>query len=156
MIYCGIDPGFEGAIAFLEKFLNAPPTLKVYDMPVDAKGINTFQVVMLLNTWKPDRLVLEDQFASKFGKMSKESTLTMGQNWGRVVGAAEALRIQTHLVLPKVWQAKLAPKRIFQFEKSKDRSFAACRALFPGVDFGKHDGRADAALLAKYAETFFS
>ena len=149
MIYCGIDPGLKGAIAFVDQ-----GKLTLYPMPLNPKGIDTFTVIMLLNNWKPDRLVLEDQFAHRYGKMSKESILTMGQNWGRIVGAAEALRIQTHIVLPNVWQAALAPKKLYPMDDSKARSFAACAKFFPGYDFKKHDGKADAALLAKYGELY--
>jgi len=161
VIYCGIDPGLHGGIAFLTVFDSGVSQLTTYPMPVQDDGIDSYRVLMLLNNWKPDRLILEDQFANKLGKMSKQSILSMGQNWGKIVGAAQALKIKVHVVLPNVWQAKLCPKKLFQFADTKERAYAAARMFAPvGHNFvlkGKvkfHDGMTDATCLAKYGHLY--
>lgn len=159
MIISGIDPGLKGGIAFYDTITSK---LTTYKMPLNQEGVDGHCLVMLLNTWKPERLVLEDQFANKHGKMSKVTLLSMAQNWGKIQGVAQALRIKTVVVLPNVWQAKLCPKKMFQFDDTKDRAHAAARKFFPGHNFvpdgcaNFHDGMVDAACLAKYAQLYFS
>lgn len=164
MIISGIDPGLKGGIAFYDTITSK---LTTYKMPLNNDGVDGHCLVMLLNAWKPERLVLEDQFVvpdapgKKRGKMGKQSILVMGQNWGIILGVAQALRIKTVVVLPNVWQAKLCPRKLFQFDDTKDRAHAAARKFFPGHNFvpdgcaNFHDGMVDAACLAKYAELYF-
>lgn len=154
MIFCGIDPGLKGGIAFLESSLNR---LTTYPMPLREDGIDAYKIVVLLHNWKPAKLTIEDQFASKFGKMGVRSLLVMGQNWGKIVGAAQALKIETEIVLPNVWQAKMCPKKLFPFKDSKERAHAAAKMFAPAghsfIPEGSrtfHDGMTDAALLAYY------
>lgn len=153
MIYVGIDPGLKGYLAFLTKYLDGSATLQTYPMPLNETGVDGHKIVMLLHNWKPDRLILEDQFAHKFDRMGKAGILTMGQNWGKIVGAAQALQIKVNVVLPVTWQAKIAPKKIFPDADPKRRSLLAAKRYFPNFNF-KTDGETDATLLAQYGSIY--
>lgn len=156
MLFCGVDPGLSGALAFLTVYSNGTKTLKIYKTPVNAQGVDGYKLVMLLNTWKPDHLILEDQFAHKNGKMSRQSILTSGRNWGLIMGVAQALQIPTTVVLPVTWQSVMAPKRLFRYDNPKERSMAAARKWGPpGFDFQNNDGFSDATLLAVYGSLYF-
>ena len=72
-----------------------------------------------------------------------------GQNFGQWQGLLAALEIPTNLVRPQTWKA------FYGLNRSKDTSLDLARETWPdnaeeSFRLKKHDGLAEAALIAKY------
>ena len=155
MIFIGIDPGLNGAIAFLD---TEKGHLSVVDMPV----------LELIRNGKAKREVSAHGLSSVFtlaenvshavlervGAMPGQgvtSVFSFGRSVGLVEGVLAARGITASIVTPQAWQ-KAAGVR-----GGKDGSRQRAMELFPNYAglFArkKDDGRADAACMAWYAAT---
>jgi crossover junction endodeoxyribonuclease RuvC len=154
MKICGIDPGINGAIAFLD--INRGEVL-IIDMPVGIverngkakKEISAAMIAAAFQAHRPDVAFIERVGAMPGQGLS--STWSFAFGTGQIVGVLAALEIETHWVAPRVWQkacdlrggkdggrlraAELMPKAAAQFSRAKD------------------NGRSDAALIAWYGAT---
>lgn len=140
MIYIGIDPGKDGAMAVIT------PTGE-YIVPFGVEGY----------TLELRRLGAGNACCclERVGAMPKQGVNSMfhfGENYGFIQGLLTANRIPYELVTPKKW------KREFQITGDKNSSIAVCKRLFPEVILRKtdrcrtdHDGMAEALLMAEYA-----
>ena len=155
MIYIGIDPGLNGAIAFLD---TEKGHLSVVDMPtfevkrnnkakreVNAAGL----AHILAAAQKVQGIILE-----RVGAMPGQgvtSVFSFGRSVGLVEGVLAAYLLPVSIVTPQAWQ-KAAGVR-----GGKDGSRMRACELFPNYAglfaLKKHDGRADAAIMAWYAAT---
>lgn len=147
----GVDPGGTGALALLD----GPGLVYVEDMPVfivkRGKGnkpeLNVPALVELLKAWRPEVVWFE-----RVGGMDGQSA-SAAFNFGRVAGAAEGVARATgarfEMESPHLWK-----KEMRLTGKSKDDARAMATARWPAHagDFRlkKHDGRAEAALIAEY------
>lgn len=140
MIYIGIDPGKDGALAVMEDIGN-------YAVPFDpALYAETLENL----GGYPCKCCLE-----RVGAMPGQGVTSMfkfGENFGFLQGLLTAFRIPYELVTPQKW------KKEFQITGDKNSSIAVCRRLFPDVSLRKsdrcrkdHDGMAEALLMAEYA-----
>ena len=142
MIYIGIDPGKNGALAFIEP----EPTgasVHVFDASTYAEFLESTGGYQC-------RCCLE-----RVGAMPKQGVTSMfkfGENYGFIQGLLTAFRIPYELVTPQKW------KKEFQITGDKNSSIAVCKRLFPGVSLRRtdnckkdHDGMAEALLMAEYA-----
>lgn len=152
MLICGIDPGFGGAIAFLN---SETRELRVEDMPVApaAKGrdeLNLYRLGTLLTP--PDGeerpLAMLEYVAARPGQ-GAPSVFRFGQGYGAIQMALTCHGWERHCVTPAVW------KKHFKLSTDKGVSRSLATSRFPkyGTLFQrvKDDGRAEAALLALYA-----
>jgi hypothetical protein len=147
----GVDPGGTGALALV----HGTELLFVADMPVfrvtrgkSAKAeLDVLGFCDIIEAWAPGVVFFE-----QVGGMTGESA-SAAFNFGRIAGAAEAL-CKAHggrfeFVAPHVWK-----KAMRLTGTSKDDARAMATNRWPGryKDFAlkKHDGRAEAALLAEY------
>lgn len=153
-IWVGIDPGYSGAIAFLEG-----GRLRVHDMPVapNPKGrteLDLYELGRILrpvvDEHAPDRIVAMLEFVAARPGQGAPATFRFGQGYGAVEMALAGHGWERHYVTPAVW------KKHFKLSKDKGVSRAlACRRfpdqaeLFSRV---KDDGRAESALIALYAQ----
>jgi len=155
VIYIGIDPGLNGAIAFLD---TEKGHLSVVDMPtfevkrnnkakreVNAAGL----AHILAAAQKVQGIILE-----RVGAMPGQgvtSVFSFGRSVGLVEGVLAAYLLPVSIVTPQAWQ-KAAGVR-----GGKDGSRMRACELFPNYAglFArkKDDGRADAAIMAWYAAT---
>jgi crossover junction endodeoxyribonuclease RuvC len=155
VIYIGIDPGLNGAIAFLD---TEKGHLSVVDMPtfevkrnnkakreVNAAGL----AHILAAAQKVQGIILE-----RVGAMPGQgvtSVFSFGRSVGLVEGVLAAYLLPVSIVTPQAWQ-KAAGVR-----GGKDGSRMRACELFPNYAglfaLKKHDGRADAAIMAWYAAT---
>lgn len=147
----GIDPGLNGAIAHLSK----RGVLQIWDMP-------TFQIVRGgKNKREVDEASVADILADltgtcyleKVGAMPGQGSSSMfsfGQSYGILRGAIAALEMPRELVPPQTWKAELKVK------KGKDAARLRATELMPEYSnlwpLVKHDGRAEAALIAYYGQ----
>jgi crossover junction endodeoxyribonuclease RuvC len=149
MLVCGIDPGLNGAIAFMEG-----DEITTHVMPTIENSIDIHALCELLIERKVTLCVLE-----KVGAMPKQGVTSMfnfGKTCGLIEGALAAYRIPYQLVAPQTWQ-KLLLKDVKGVEP-KARALMACKRLYPSLNLlatarsrVPHDGIVDSVLIAKYA-----
>lgn len=155
MIFIGIDPGLNGAIAFFDL---AKGHLSVVDMPVvevlrggkkkrEVSAQMLAQVIRLAE--RPCTAVFER--VNAMPGQGVTSVFSFGRSSGIVEGVLAALAIPTHIITPQVWQKATAVRG------GKDGARQRATELFPAYAglFArkKDDGRADAACMAWYAAT---
>jgi len=139
-----VDPGVSGAVAFY--FPSRPEPIGAEDIPVAGGEIDAATVAKRIRQMGPTVAIVE-----KVGAMPKQgvsSTFKFGRAYGTALGVIQALGVPLHLVSASTW------KRHFRLDSDKDKSRALALRLWPGsVHFSrkKDHGRAEAALLARYA-----
>jgi crossover junction endodeoxyribonuclease RuvC len=145
----GIDPGLHGAVAFY-----TPSSLHVADMPTFtlARGGKTR---LDIDTHGLYRLLLDSRIATVYveqvGAMPGQgvsSVFAFGKGFGIILGILAALGVPYNLVPPQRW------KKALQVPAAKDGARARASQLLPAHTdkwkLVKHDGRAEAVLLALY------
>jgi hypothetical protein len=139
----GVDPGMSGAIAF---YFPTEQRVTVYDMPVIGQLVNGAVIADMIEQMRPDAAVVE-----RVGPMPGQgisSTSKFCRAYGNVLGVIMSQRVPFHLVVPTSW------KRHFRLSRDKEQSRELATRLFPqnSADFAlvKHDGRAEASLIARY------
>lgn len=149
MLIAGIDPGINGAIAFLDITRGE---LKVFDMPaliVERNGkakreISAQMIAAIFAQHKPDAAFIERVGAMPGQGLS--STWSFAFGTGQIVGVLAALEIQTNWFAPRVWLAAAGVRG------GKDAGRMRAAELFPKYagEFArvKDNGRSDAALIA--------
>jgi crossover junction endodeoxyribonuclease RuvC len=150
----GIDPGLNGALAFYRLDINE---LYVFDMPtVEVMRGGKKKRELHINVLA-EMLELPGQnkvaFLERVGAMPGQgvsSTFAFGRNVGAIEGVLAALRIPVTIVPPQTWQ------KAMNVRDGKDGSRLRASEVFPHMSATfarvKDDGRADAALIAKYGE----
>jgi len=143
----GIDPGFTGALACLDK--NNGKVMDVIDMPI-LRGVKTeldeSAIVKFLNYIEPDLVVIER--AQAMPKQGSSSTARYMCGYGILRGICVGLFLPYITVPPVTWKKKMLGSQA----KGKDGSILLVNQLYPGLLPGrkKDHGRADAILIAKY------
>ena len=140
-----IDPGVNGAYAILDwegRFIKADE-LPRFDKLVDAVALGN-----IFGSYAPERVVIE-----KVGAMPGQgvtSMFTFGAAYGVAIGVAGGAGVPIVFVSPAKWKAHFR-----LVGKPKDASRELAIRLFPkaapSLTLKKHHGRADALLLARYA-----
>lgn len=140
----GVDPGLSGAIAFF--FPEYPDRIAVEDMPVAGGEVSAALLAELVVNYQPTLAVIE-QVAAGHG-WGRSACFNFGRSVGDVRGCLAALAIPIKYISPVVW------KKHYRLSRDKDESRARALQLFPSCaehfKRKKDDGRAEAALIAKY------
>lgn len=139
-----VDPGLTGAIAFYCP--TAPGLITVEDMPVADKDIDPSALARRIRQLAPNVAIVER--VSAMPGQGVSSMFRFGCGYGMVQGVIASIGIPIHLVTPAKW------KKHFRLTAEKEVARAAAIRLWPTSDrFGrkKDVGRAEAALLARYA-----
>lgn len=155
MIYIGIDPGLNGAIAFLD---TEKGHLSVVDMPTFEVKRNNKAKREVSPHGLADVLSLSQNVAGvvleRVGAMPGQgvtSVFSFGRSVGIIEGILAAEHMAVSIVTPQAWQ-KAAGVR-----GGKDGARQRACELFPNYAglFArkKDDGRADAACMAWFAAT---
>ena len=142
MIVLGVDPGKSGALAFYDPDAD---TVDVFDMPVVDGEVNAAEVARIIRGFKPTFAIIERVHAMP--KNGAVSMFNFGFAYGVVRGVVAGSYIPVHLVTPTTW------KRHYKLSSEKEASRWTAINLWPAnTMFGrkKDDGRAEAALIAKY------
>jgi crossover junction endodeoxyribonuclease RuvC len=165
-IFCGIDPGLEGALVVLDG-----DEVEFHDSPIVQDGkrrrIDAAKVGALLRDIKADsfprRLMVtieKSQPMPPIVKGKREpgeighgsiASFSLGYSFGGWVFALSALEIPYQLVAPQTWKAAL----MRDCPKEKDASRMVARRLFPvqteeALSRKKDHNRADALLIAEW------
>jgi crossover junction endodeoxyribonuclease RuvC len=144
----GIDVGLSGAIAMMQ----GETLTGIVDMPtvtLDRNGkakrqISIPELIAILDEFKPEEAYIEKVFA--MAGQGVTSVFSFGRSLGAIEGVIAARSIKATLITPQTWQKAMG------VSGGKDGARARAMELFPyNVDYfklKKHDGRADAALIA--------
>lgn len=141
MIYIGIDPGKDGAMAIIEDCgcISVVP----FDGGLYADALGGLPA-------EKCRCCLER--VNAMPGQGVTSMFKFGENFGFIQGLLAAYSIPYELVTPQKW------KKEFQITGDKNSSVAVCKRLFPVVSLRRtdrckkdHDGMAEALLMAEYA-----
>ena len=141
----GVDTGASGALAFYDA-----KELMVYDMPVVKRNktsrIEPQEFIRILKTNQPiDHCYIEQ--VNAFG-MGATGAYNFGWNCGVVEALIASQNIPFTYVTPQVW------KKAMSCPKDKDAARMRATQLLPmfadNWPLKKHDGRAEAALIALY------
>lgn len=140
----GIDPGLTGGVAVIDG-----DTVMVKDMPVIADrtgGKKSIDIDELVNLLQPGASVVIEQQQS-MPKQGVASTFQTGLNYGRLLGALDALAFPYKVVTSREW-AKIVGKPA---KTGKEWNIAEARRRWPHLKdilLKSKDGRADALLIA--------
>lgn len=150
--FSGIDPGVEGAFAAFDG-----SSLSVWDMPVEGvnfKRNSTKKRVSVLNCYiecvklailQPKVTLLE----ASHGRPGQSGQVAVGRCAGILEMGLTVAGVEYETIAPATWKARA------RVPSNKAAVRALAQAAFPQYaelfSLAKHDGRADAALLAKYA-----
>jgi crossover junction endodeoxyribonuclease RuvC len=152
MIYLGVDPGLDGAMAVLGLTEN---TVLVYDTPtlvIKGRGLKRqYHATVMAERLRPitrDALALIERVHA-MPKQGVRSMHTLGVGCGLWEGMLAALAIPYEYVTPQRWKKTMLDGQ----GKDKDAARFKAQALFPQIELHlkKHDGRADALLIAEFA-----
>lgn len=153
----GIDPGFTGAIAFLDKgnhvfVADLPLKLFMGRKQIDAKKL-TAMILDMLHRIDANKVIAVVEDVGPRPKQGVVSTFRFGYNAGILLGVLEALGVNVLRVKPAVWKSAL------NLSQDKKKSLALAKKTFPLYKHyfqrAKDDGRAEAALLAHFAQETF-
>ena len=144
----GIDVGLNGAIAMMQ----GETLTGIFDMPTVSltrngmakRQISIPELIAILDNFKADEAYIEKVFA--MAGQGVTSVFSFGRSLGAIEGVIAARSIKATLITPQTWQKAMG------VTGGKDGARARAMELFPwNVDYfklKKHDGRADAALIA--------
>jgi crossover junction endodeoxyribonuclease RuvC len=152
----GVDPGLSGACAVL----GPEGAVHVFDLPTTSRRVNNktkrqiepYQLASWLEIQRP---LLKFAIVEQVGAMPGQgvtSSFNFGFTTGVIHGIIAACGIEIRTVSPQVWKRHF---RLLGQPKDASRAEASRRLpqfanLWPLM---KHDGRAEAALLAIYGAT---
>ena len=143
----GIDPGKQGALAFLDP---DGGLRHIEDMPPHSGAGLGDAVRALLADMSPDYVAVAwVEQTQAFPGQGRTSAHDYGREAGAVLGALGALSVPVHMVHPSVW------KKAVGLNRQKATSIDLAAGLWPGTDWfrrKKDDGRAEAALIARYGQ----
>lgn len=143
-IIMGVDPGISGAVAFY--FPMVPSRIAVDDVPVAGGEINVNELARLIRIHRPTLAVIER--VSAMPGQGVVSMFNFGRSYGDVRGVIGAMDVPLHFVTPQKW------KKHFGLSSDKDECRLRAIRVFPSAaesfKLKKHDGRAEAALIALY------
>jgi hypothetical protein len=157
MIYLGIDPGLDGAIAAIgDGEPGCDRVAGVIDTPTAHDGKRRRYVVNEMRTailklcqgGQIGRFKAAVERVHSMPKQGVVSSFTFGEGFGLWQGLLAGLSIPFDLVEPQRWKKALLDGA----GKEKGASRIRAAQLFPGVDLRlvKHHGRGDALLIAEY------
>jgi len=148
--FIGIDPGIRsGAVAVIVPGRN---TAEALDCPDSIHGMAKLMHCIIDNYGDGCMLAAVEKVHS-MPRQGVRSTFCFGENFGAWQGIVEAMGLRLLLPPPQEWlKGMLIPKGA-----SKVAHVEMAEKLFPHVELrgprgGIKDGRADALLIAKYAQ----
>ena len=151
----GVDPGLSGALALL-----GGDELLVFDIPTVERIVNKKKKRQIdahnLSLWlECNRLKIALAVIEQVGTMPSQgvtSAFNFGFTTGVIHGILAAVGIPMRTVVPQVWKRKFG-----LLGQDKDASRQEASRRLPKFahhwPLKKHDGRAEAALLAVYGRT---
>jgi crossover junction endodeoxyribonuclease RuvC len=151
MIVLGIDPGLTGALALLDgdgqmDLLADLPVIRDRSLAwIDGGELQSLLLQAI--SGRPCRAIVER--VSAMPRQGVASSFAFGVGFGSILSVLQTLRLPLELVTPAAW------KRALGLSSEKRASLDKARLLFPAADLRlvKHDGRAEALLIAHWGQT---
>ncbi len=144
--FIGIDPGKKGAVG-----ITGGGVAIVTDCPATTAGMAKF-VRDAVKDFGPCSLAALEKVHS-MPKQGVKSTFSFGENFGIWQGILATLEIPVVCPTPQQWmKTLLIPKKAGKDVHVQVAAQHFPKIAFHGVRGGIKDGRADAMLLAKYAQ----
>ena len=145
MLYLGIDPGLSGAWGMID---HHGCYWSCGDMHHDTEGILDTERIWDEMCQARDRLDTK-VFIEKVHSMPKQgvsSTFKFGMAFGGALSLARRFKTEVVMVTPQLW------KKTLVLNSDKQLSLDMAREIFPQapLHFKKHNGRAEALLIALY------
>ena len=153
----GIDPGITGAVACIYK----NGTVAIWDTPsIEVKKgkkrkneyLPAEMAKLLFDLYGGPDFDPMHAFIEQVGAMPNQGVTSMfnfGKGYGMWIGILAALEIPYTFVTPQKWK-----KELMQGMSDKDASRLRAQQLYPTISdqlkLKKHDGRAEAILIAEY------
>jgi crossover junction endodeoxyribonuclease RuvC len=148
----GIDPGVNGALALLD---DAGECRGVLDMPTLAAGgkkgrriLDGPALIRWLRKLPPGRVTAMLEEVSSMPRDGHVAAFSFGRTYGTTETALAAAGIPYRTVRPAIW------KKVMGVLADKDHARMKATQLIPSGakhwPLKKHDGRAEAALIAQY------
>lgn len=153
MIYIGIDPGLSGAVGLItpeSHFVFDTPVVKVEGDKTRHKYMAAAMAVLLKPFANKEDVLCILENVHSMPKQGVASSFNFGEGKGLWEGIIAAYNIPMELVSPQRW------KKEIMADQGKEKSAARFKAmqLFPSLSdqlkLVKHDGRAEALLMAEY------
>ena len=148
-VFCGIDPGKDGALAILS--YRETPIIVPFSETEYANQLRRLSLVTR-NGIDGSVFCIVEHVGAMPGQ-GVTSCFSFGQNFGFILGLLTAYCIPYELVRPQRW------KKEFGCTSDKNTSIEVAQRMFPGVDLRRtekckkpHDGIAEALLMASYAK----
>lgn len=148
MIIAGIDPGITGALVLIDD----DGYLKVYGVPTVGKDPD---YVRWAQEWASPLKLAAHVWIEKVAAMPKQgvsSTFTFGERYGFILGLVAASGTAFSYVRPQEWKKRVG------IVSGADKGASRLRAseMFPAHSGNwklvKDDGKAEAALIARYGQ----
>jgi hypothetical protein len=155
MLYIGVDPGKNGAIASISEL-----SVEVVVCPMIGKEYDTTSMASLLKKYSEKGCTATIERVHAMPHQGGTSMLSIGYGFGLWIGMFAALSIP-YVVIPAVkWQKNMLVGLGKVDKKTrKQASIVAASRLFPGVSLlatprckTQHDGMAEAILIAEYGK----
>ena len=147
----GVDPGLSGALAFLDP---VEQTLEIFDMPLIVKkkagkkrsDVNMYELARIMDHYADRVKKAYVEYVASSPQMGVVSATSFARATRSAEQAIASCFIPQERVTPKVW------KQDMKLNRDKNVSRAMASKLFPAFgnlwNLVKHDGRAEAALIA--------
>ena len=151
MIIIGIDPGLTGACAALGG--SSGDFCGVFDLPVSRDNkrawIDGAALFRLLDRYERHNCRVYIEAVHAMPKMGVAAMFSFGMGFGSIVGALQVMGFPIEFVPSHQWKKDLNLGR----GSDKDAALNRARLLFPAAELHlkKHDGRAEALLIAHWA-----
>lgn len=147
----GVDPGLTGALALLDgdgalELLADLPIVRDRSLAwVDGGQLQS----LLLDALRGRQCRAVVERVSAMPRQGVASSFAFGVGLGSILSVLQALHLPLELVTPGVW------KRCLGLTSDKGVSIDRARLLYPQAELhlAKHDGRAEALLIAHHALT---
>lgn len=154
MLTLGIDPGLHGALAVLDAggdvvLLADLPIIR--DLSLAWVDGGAFQSLILGALGGRTARATVERVSSMPGQ-GIASSFQFGVGFGSVLGVLQALHLPLAFVTPAVW------KKSYGLSKDKYASLHKARLMWPAAELhlAKHDGRAEALLIADHGRRVFN
>jgi crossover junction endodeoxyribonuclease RuvC len=138
----GVDPGLKGALAWVNEF---GFLTEIEDMPVVDNEVNANLLANLIVAYGPVECVLVERQQS-FPKQGVASSFKTGTGYGIIIGVLAGLHVPAFYWAPSTW------KKTMHLSSNKELSRKRALERWPDQSeyfkLKKHEGRAEAALLA--------
>lgn len=146
-----IDPGLTGALAVMH---DGGQWLRITDLPIIRDGAlawvdgGELRRLLIEGRSGTDAIVVIER-VSAMPTQGVSSSFNFGVGFGSILGAVQMLDLPLHFVQATKWKRELGLSR------DKNASLDKARLLFPTapLTLKKHDGRAEALLIAHWYVT---